>query len=61
MVTWQSRDYAVEMEIAAKIAKYDLNFVTVLIPTIYHDLDRGMNLIDTLAVVRQLLGWRISK
>ncbi len=58
---WNSRDYAVEMEIAAKIAKNKLDFMTISIPTIYHDLDRGMNLLDTFAVVRQLIAWRLSK
>ncbi len=61
VIQWKSLDYAVEMEIAAMIAKYKLNFVTISIPTIYHDLDRGMNLLDTLAVVRQLLEWRRSR
>lgn len=60
-ISWISQDYAVEMEIAAKIAKYKLDFTTIPIPTIYHDLDRGMNLLDTLGIVRQLVEWRISK
>lgn len=61
LLKWNSSDYAVEMEIAAKIAKNKLDFVTVSIPTIYHDLDRGMNLLDTFAVVRQLITWRLSR
>ncbi len=60
-INWQSQDYAVEMEIAAKLAKYKLDFSTIPIPTIYHDLDRGMNFLDTLAIVRQLVEWRLTK
>lgn len=61
LINWQSNDYAVEMEIAAKLAKHKLDFTTISIPTIYHDLDRGMNFLDTLAIVRQLVEWRLTK
>ena len=59
-VCWNSTDYAVEMEIAARVAKAKLNYTTVPITTIYHQLDRGMTFIDTLKVLAQALSWRIS-
>lgn len=59
-VCWNSTDYAVEMEIAARVAKTKLNYTTVPITTIYHQLDRGLTLIDTLKVLVQALSWRIS-
>jgi len=59
-VSWNSTDYAVEMEIAARVAKAKLDFVTVPITTIYHELDRGMTFIDTLRILLRALSWRIS-
>lgn len=60
-ISWKARDYAVEMEIAARVAQYQIPFTSIAIPTIYHDLDRGMNFLDTLTVVTQLLSWRLFK
>ena len=57
---WRSTDYSVEMEIACKIAKKHLSFITLPIKTIYHDLDRGMNLTDSLKMVYKILMWRID-
>jgi len=59
-VVWHSTDYAVEMEIAARVAKYNIDYTTVPITTIYHKLDRGMTFIDTLYVLLQAIGWRFS-
>jgi len=57
---WNSRDYAVEMEIAAKVAAKHIDYVTVPVRTIYNKLDRGMTLIDTFRVAGQMIGWRLS-
>jgi glycosyltransferase involved in cell wall biosynthesis len=57
-INWKSRDYAVEMEIAARVAQYDLKFSEVSIPTVYHDLDRGMTILDTISIVPQFISWR---
>lgn len=59
-LAWNSTDYAVEMEIAARTAKYKLGFTTVPIKTIYHDLDRGMTILDTIRMITKILSWRIS-
>ncbi|MDA1079235.1 MAG: glycosyltransferase family 2 protein [bacterium] len=59
-VAWNSSDYSVEMEIAARVAKAKLDFVTIPVTTIYHELDRGMTFIDTLKVLLRALSWRIS-
>lgn len=60
-VRWQSSDYLVEMEIAARVAQFDLPFAIVPIPTIYHDLDRGMTVLDILHMAGKILSWKISK
>ena len=57
-IDWKSRDYAVEMEIAARIAQYDITFEEVPIPTVYHDLDRGMTILDTIHIIPQAISWR---
>lgn len=59
-LAWNSSDYAVEMEIAAKTAKYKKRFAVVQIKTIYHDLERGMTILDTLRMITKILSWRIS-
>lgn len=60
-IAWKAKDYAVEMEIAARTAQYKLSFDTISIPTIYHDLDRGMSFLDTFTIVTQLISWRFFR
>lgn len=59
-LAWNSQDYAVEMEIAARTAKYKMPFSTIPIKTIYHDLERGMTILDTVRMITKILSWRIS-
>jgi glycosyltransferase involved in cell wall biosynthesis len=58
-IQWESNDYAVEMEIAARLSYYKIAFAVVSIPTIYHDLDRGMTILDTLTIIPRMLRWRL--
>ena len=57
---WQSTDYGVELEIACKTAKYRLRFKEVPIQTIYHDMDRGMTLLDVFKMAYKIILWRIN-
>jgi glycosyltransferase involved in cell wall biosynthesis len=57
---WSATDYSVELEIAAKIAQHRLQFSPVSIKTIYHDLDRGMNIIDGVKVLVKIIGLRFG-
>ena len=59
-IRWKSQGYEVEMEIAVNVAKARLPYTTVEIETIYHDFDKGMNILDGLAVLFNLLKWRIG-
>lgn len=59
-VAWQSSDYGVELEIAAKTAKLKLPFAVIPIDTIYHDYDRGMTALDALKITGKLIAWRIN-
>jgi glycosyltransferase involved in cell wall biosynthesis len=52
---WFANDYAVELEIAARTAKYRLHFSTIHIKSIYHDMNRGMTAFDVINTVKYLL------
>jgi glycosyltransferase involved in cell wall biosynthesis len=60
LLKWQSNNYAVEMEIAARIGKYKLEFVTLPIETIYQDTDRGMTMLHAVGMMGQVINWRLS-
>lgn len=60
LVKWSSQGYEVEMEIAVKVAKSNIPFSTVEIETIYHDIEKGMNILDGLGVVMRLFQWRLG-
>lgn len=57
---WNAADYSVEMEIAAKTAKYHIKYATIPIETIYHDLERGMTILDTMRMMTKIVSWKIS-
>ncbi len=59
-LAWESRDYAVETEIAARTARNKIPFKTLTVRTIYHDFDRGMTFLDTLNVLLKIASWRFS-
>jgi dolichol-phosphate mannosyltransferase len=60
LVKWDTADYGVESEIAARTAKLKLPFDTVQINTTYHDYDRGMTALDVFRITTKLVEWRIS-
>lgn len=59
-IKWEANDYSVELEIAANIAKKKLDFSLVSIETIYHDMDRGMNIIDSIKVIMKIVSLRLG-
>jgi len=60
-IKWHSSGYEAEVEIAARIAKNKLAFTTITIPTIYHDTDKGMTLLDTFEMIIKVISWRLEK
>ena len=58
VLQWQASDYAVEMEIAARVAKEKVHYTEIMVTTIYHDLDRGMTFLDAFKIIWQLVAWR---
>jgi glycosyltransferase involved in cell wall biosynthesis len=59
-IYWESSAYGVELEIAVRIAKSKAKHATIAIKTIYHDLERGMTVLDATAIISQVISWRIS-
>jgi glycosyltransferase involved in cell wall biosynthesis len=59
-IRWQETGYGVELEIAARVAKYRIPFSVVPISTIYHDLDRGMTILDAFKICFKLLNLKIT-
>lgn len=57
---WESRGYEVEMEIAVRVAKFNIPFAEVKISTLYHDLSKGMTMLDVLGMLSHIISWRIS-
>lgn len=60
-LSWTSQQYEVEAEIAARLAKYKLPFVTVCISTIYHDKNKGMTFLDAFKLLGPIINWRFSQ
>jgi glycosyltransferase involved in cell wall biosynthesis len=58
-VRWSATGYEVEMEIAARTLKNRIPYESIEIRTIYHDKDKGMTLLDGLAIAGKLLQWRL--
>jgi len=59
-IRWQETGYGVEFEIAARVAKYKIPFSVVPISTIYHDMDRGMTILDAFKICFKLLNLKIT-
>jgi glycosyltransferase involved in cell wall biosynthesis len=55
-----SCDYRIELEIAVKLAKYNIKFETITIKTIYHEMNRGFQVLDSFKMIFYLLQWRLS-
>jgi len=57
---WNAQDYSVEMEIAARVAKNRMHYAIIPIATIYHDLERGMTVIDVIRMSLSILMWKFT-
>ena len=59
-IKWNSTGYTVEMEIAARVAKNRIPFSSVCITTIYHDMNKGMTILDLIHIFILLINWKFS-
>lgn len=57
-IRWEASGYEVEMEIAVHVAMKRLKYRSLPIQTIYFDLQRGMNILDSFKAVGHLLSLR---
>lgn len=57
---WHASDYGVELEIAARLAKSHLDYITVPIHTIYHGYFRGMTFFEGIRILIQLIKLKVS-
>ena len=58
---WNSKRYGVEAELATVISKRKLEFGQVLVPTIYLDPNKGVNMVHALLVLLMIPIWYYRK
>lgn len=56
---WEANNYAVELEITARLIKSRIKYSTVCIQTIYHDMNKGFTVLDIFDMVVHLLKLRL--
>lgn len=56
---WEASGYEVELEIAARTSLAGLSYKNIPIQTVYVNLQRGMNILDSFSVVTHLLTLRL--
>lgn len=56
---WEANDYYVETEMAIRTGKKKLKHTTVYIETIYADRYKGTTVLDGVAIVFKMIGWKI--
>ena len=59
-VRWDAQGYGVETEIVVRSAISKLSYATIPISTIYNRFDRGMTLVDALAILPKFVEWRVT-
>lgn len=60
-IAWSARDYGVETEMLAGIAKNKLRVSQIDIPTIYHEKYKGTTVIDGIFISLKIIWWRLIK
>lgn len=58
-VYWHYNDYSVEMEIAVKTIVHKVKYTQTDISTIYHDMDRGMQMDAVWKMAARLCKWKV--
>jgi len=56
----QATGYEIETEMAVRVAKEKINFDTVCISTIYHDMNKGMTFLDALKLISPIINWKFN-
>src|SRR3989338_8704544 len=58
-IRWEATDYYVETEMAIKAGKKKLKHTTIFIEKIYADKYKGTTVIDGVAIVIKMIGWKL--
>ncbi len=59
-ISWNSHDYAVDVEMAIRALKHRLRHHEIRIATVYHDAYKGVTVVDGLRLLFRLVGWRFT-
>jgi len=59
-IQWQRRNYSVDVEMALRAAQHKLRYCEIPIPTIYHDVYKGVSIVDGIRLLLNILIWRFT-
>jgi glycosyltransferase involved in cell wall biosynthesis len=59
-VKWDSDGYGVETEMVARIGKNKTKFSEIPVQTIYHDVVKGVTLLDAFEVLGNVVKWKLT-
>lgn len=59
-VLWKKTDYSGEIEMALKVGHQRLRYGEFIIPTIYHDANKGVTIFNGLKLLCQMIIWRLT-
>jgi glycosyltransferase involved in cell wall biosynthesis len=57
-IKWKSSGYGVETEMVARVGIRKLKFTEIPVETIYHDINKGVTLLDALSIFGEVIKWR---
>ncbi|MFA6473944.1 MAG: glycosyltransferase family 2 protein [Patescibacteria group bacterium] len=60
LIQWQRQNYSVDVEMALRAAQHKLRYCEVPIPTIYHDVYKGVSIVDGIRLLLNILIWRFT-
>jgi glycosyltransferase involved in cell wall biosynthesis len=59
-IHWQRRNCSVDVEMALRAAQHKLRYCEIPIPTIYHDVYKGVSIVDGIRLLLNILIWRFT-
>lgn len=59
-ILWDKNDYSGEIQMALKVGQNGLSYGEYIIPTIYHNSSKGVNIIHGLKLLFQMFIWRVT-
>lgn len=59
-IKWQKTNYSADVEMALRLAQHKLRYSQIPIPTIYHEIYKGVSVVDGLKLLFSLLIWKVT-